>query len=66
MFDNKAKELKHSKVDAITPEHFARLESRFKSTDAVKRYTTITSLNELKRIDAADIVADVLLQWVDQ
>ncbi len=55
IFYNKAKELKHSKVEAITPENFARLESRFKSTDAVKRYTTITSLNELKRIDAADI-----------
>lgn len=55
IFYNKSKELKFRKVDAITPDNFARFEPRFKSTDAVKRYTTITSLNDLKKVDATDI-----------
>lgn len=55
IFYNKGKELKHRKIEAITPDNYLRVEPRYRNTDAVKRYTTIASTYDLINIDSSDI-----------
>lgn len=55
LFYNKYKQLKYDKIEVIAPERLARFEARFRNTETVRRYTTISSLNELKSIENEDI-----------
>jgi hypothetical protein len=55
IFYDKQKELKYSKIEAITPNNFLRGEARFLKTPGVKRYTTIQNAYELKNVDPSDI-----------